>query len=62
MSHYFWFFTEFSGELMEFFAFNICGGEAQFKSALLLARGRCWLKARRVPAKARYYEHPCGSL
>ena len=32
-----------------------------FKSTLT-TRVRCAVKQRRVPAKARYYKHPCGNL
>ena len=37
-------------------------GARNGKPGPLSARGRCWPKVRRVPAKARYYKQPCGSL
>ena len=41
-----------------------CSVDAKVKlfKSTLTRRGRCAVKQRRVPAKARYYKHPCASL
>ena len=56
-----WFFVDVNDKLRDFAAvgdYNLTRGS----SGSAIGEVRCLANVRRVPAKARYYKHPCGSL